>query len=275
MWRKTNVRTFVDVFLLDFFWFDRFVSGYVVSGGVDMYNKVIFVLCAVIMLVGCDQNVSLNLYMRDVNELLASDDEEKVIPIDVKIEILGTGIAGQCSRSEGVEVVEAVASVFEKASLIGCEKISGSMNDRMVISATTGVARSLDNKVKAAPYLIAFDVRKSTKSPKAIISVLFDSMSYTLLQSKIERITQIGKIDIRDATISITFNNDERGAIVVFPNSGTFVNGEPIDGESNFKLEPRQAFELKLGDVKTRSLSNIGWADALAISTEISGGNSD
>jgi hypothetical protein len=205
--------------------------------------------------------------VRDINELLASD-EEKFLPVDVNIEILEMGIEKKCSGPEGAKLVEAIASVFEKASLVGCEKISGSMKDRMVIKATTGLGRSLDNKARSAPYLVFFDVRKSTKSPKAMISVLFDSLQYSLLKSRIESVVPIANLSIDDASISITINNDEKEMVIFYPNTGTFVNGEPVDYEGEVKLEPRNQFNLKLGDVKMAFLSKSKWADAMALNLQ-------
>lgn len=205
--------------------------------------------------------------MRDVTELLASN-EEKFLPVDVQIEIQEMGIAQQCSKPEGAKLVEAVAAAFEKASLVGCEKISGSMKDKMVIKATTAFVFSLDNSVKPGPYLIYFDVRRSKKSPKATISVRFNKFDYVLLQERIRSIMPVTNLDINDARISLVFNNDEREMITVRPIIGTFVNGEPVDTEGEIKLEPRNVFNLKLGDVKTAFLSKAGWTDAMVIDLE-------
>lgn len=56
--------------------------------------------------------------------------------MDIEIEILEAGLDKYCSLPDGQKFVDAVASVFGKASVVKCENIAASMNDRMVIKAT-------------------------------------------------------------------------------------------------------------------------------------------
>ncbi|KQW43160.1 hypothetical protein ASD02_35355 [Ensifer sp. Root1252] len=217
---------------------------------------------------GCDQNLSTTLYMRDVNDLLAST-EAKSLPIDIEIEILEMGITKQCSKPEGMKLVEAVASVFEKAALVGCEKVSGSMNDKMVIKATTVVSLALTNDVVPGPYLVHFDIQKTEETSRAFVLARFNSEKYAYLQDELKRLSPMGGIKIDDARISVAINNDERNPVSVYPHSGTFANGDPVDANYEEKLEPRQEIALKFGDVKMAFLAKTGWAGIANVRTEV------
>lgn len=206
--------------------------------------------------------------MRDVNDLLASS-EAKSLPIDVEIEILEMGIEKQCSKPEGMKLVEAVASVFEKASLVGCEKISGSMNDRMIIKATTIVSLALTNEVIPGPYLMHFNIQKTEETSKAFVLARFNAEKYAYLQSELRRLSPMGGIKIDDARISVAVNNDERNPVTVYPHLGTFADSDPVDANYEAKLEPRQEIALKLGDVKMAFLAKWGWTGIANVRTEV------
>lgn len=238
------------------------------SRGAALIKKFLLTCSILAALCGCDQNLSATLYMRDVNELLAST-EAKTLPIDVEIEILEMGIDKQCSKPEGMKLVEAVGSVFEKASLVGCEKISGSMNDRMVIKATTVLTAAQTTEITPGPYLVHFDVHKTDEPTMAFVVARFDAEKYAALQDQLKRVNPMAGISLDDARISVTLNNDERTPMTVYPFIGTFAGGDPVDGNFDVTLEPRQEIGIKLGDVKMAFLAKWGWAGVANVRTEV------
>lgn len=216
--------------------------------------------CATAALTGCDQNLSATIYLRDVFELVSSTDA-KTLPIDVSIEVLETGIAKQCSKPEGQRFVEAVASVFQKAALVGCEKISGSMNDRMVIKATTMIEAPKTTDVKPGPYLVQFAVHETDKENEAYVIARFNPEKYADLQRQLSDINSMARLKVEDAHVSVTLNNDERDLAKVYLNTGLYADGEPIDNDgAEAQLEPRKEVSLKFGDVKMTFLTKYGWS---------------
>lgn len=245
-----------------------FATGKSRVGGGDLIRKFLLTCWFPAALCGCDQNLSTTLYMRDVNELLAST-EAKSLPIDVEIEILEMGIDKQCSKPEGSKLVGAVGSVFEKASLVGCEKISGSMNDRMVIKATTVLTAALTSEAKPGPYLVHFDVHKTDDTAMAFVVARFNAEKYAALQDQLKRVNPMAGTTLDNARITVALNNDERSPTTVYSSIGTFADGNPVDGNYEVKLEPRQEIGVKLGDVKMAFLAKWGWAGIANVRTEI------
>lgn len=225
-----------------------------------MIKKFIVPCVVALALTGCDQNLSTTVYSRDVKDLLAANDA-KTLPLDVEIEILELGIAEKCSTPEGAKLVEAVAAVFQKASLVGCEKISGSMKDRMVIKATTTISRALTTDTAPGPHLVEFNVYKRDEPDTALIAARFNAEKYSELTRRLTSITPMARINISDARVIVKVNNDERAKVTLVPDRGTFVNNDPIDSEGSANLEPRQEVSIKTGDVKTAFLAKYGWAE--------------
>lgn len=221
-------------------------------------RKSIVVSGLIIALSGCDQNLSTTIYTRDIKDLLASRGEQ-TLPIDVEIEIWEMGIENQCSKPEGAKVIEAIGSVFEKATLVGCEKVSGSMKDKMVIKATTMVAAAQTKEVIPGPYLVHFDIHETDEVDKAFVVARFNKEQYVALQDELRRMNPMNGIKLDDVSVSISINNDEREPMTVYPFIGTFADGEPIDGNHEVALEPRQETRIKFGDVKTAYLARWGW----------------
>ncbi|MEE9983274.1 hypothetical protein [Agrobacterium pusense] len=232
-----------------------------------MFRKLLMMCAAALSLTGCDQNLTATLYARDINELLAAA-EEKSLPLDVEIEILEMGIDKQCSKPEGAKLVEAVSSVFEKAALVGCENISGSMNDRMVIKATTSLSLALTNEVKPGPYLVHFNVQKTDEPNRAFIVARFNAQKYEALNQALRRVSPMASIKIENSRVVVKINNDERSPVTLYPFFGTFAEGDPVDNDWSATLEPRQEVTIKTGDVKTAFLAKNGWAGIANVRTE-------
>lgn len=223
-----------------------------------MLKKIVGFCLASVTLVGCDQNVSTTLYVRDVQEMLAKS-EPSQIPVDISIEVLESGLAQRCSKPEGQELVEAVASVFEKASLVACEKVSGSLNDRMMIKATTLLFYAKPEEPMKSNYLLAFEAfRLENKAPT--VAVTFNSEKYEEIQKRIRRVNTMASIKLSDASISVVINNDLREPVPVVFARGAFVDGKPADQPMQLKLDPRQEANVKLGDVKLAYLAQSGSA---------------
>lgn len=222
---------------------------------------------AALSLAGCDQNLTATLYTRDLNELLAAS-EEKSLPLDVEIEILEMGIDKQCSKPEGAKLVEAVASVFAKATLVGCENVSGSMNDRMIIKATTSLSLALTSEVKPGPYLVHFNVQKTEEPNRAFIVARFNAQKYEALNQALRRVSPMASIKIENARVVVKISNDERSPVTLYPFFGTFAQGDPVDNDWSATLEPRQEVTIKTGDVKTAFLAKYGWTGIANVRTE-------
>jgi len=219
-------------------------------------RKAILASCIALALAGCDQDLAATLYLRDVQDLLSSAEHER-LPTDVTIEVRETGLAKQCEKPEGSQMVEAVASVFEKASLISCESVSGSMNDRMIIKASTYIEHA-GNEGRAGDYLVYFTVHNNDEG-YGTVTVGFNRDKYEVLQKRIQSIFMMVRPSLDNAAISVTVNNDQRRDVHFVTTGGVFADGLPIDGPLELTLAPRQEVRLKLGDVKSSFLSKNGF----------------
>lgn len=223
-----------------------------------MLKKLAGLCLASVALVGCDQNVSATLYVRDIQEMLASTEASQV-PVEITIEVLESGLAQKCNRPEGKELVEAVGTVFEKASLVSCEKVSGSLNDRMTIKATTLLFRAKPDAPMKSNYLLAFEAWHLENGQQAV-SVTFNLQKYEDVQKRLRRVNSMANIKLSDASISVVLNNDLREAATANFSRGVFVDGKPADSAMQLVLNPRQEASVKLGDVKLAYLAQEGSA---------------
>ncbi|WP_445433015.1 DUF7424 family protein [Brucella grignonensis] len=231
--------------------------GELVSGK-SMLKKIAGFCLASMALIGCDQNVSTTLYVLDVEEMLAKS-EPSQISVDISIEVLESGLAQRCSKPEGQELVEAVASVFEKASLVACEKVSGSLNDRMTIKATTLLFYAKPEEPMKSNYLLAFEAFRLENGTSSV-AVTFNAEKYEDIQKRIRRVNTMASIKLSDASISVVVNNDLREPAPVIFSRGVFVDGKPADQPLQLQLNPRQEATVKLGDVKLAYLAQSGSA---------------
>ncbi len=198
---------------------------------------------------------------------MLSSTEASQVPVEVSIEILESGIAQKCARPEGQELVEAVASVFQKASLVGCEKVSGSLNDRMIIKATTLLFRNKPEEPKTSGYVLDFEAAHLQDGLRSVF-IRFDLEKYELLKKRLRQVNSMASIKLEDASISVVLNNDLREPIVTVFSRGSFIDGRPADQAYQIPLNPRQEAILRLGDVKLAYLAQSGSALLFGIPKE-------
>lgn len=229
-----------------------------------MIKKYIAAGFLLMILSACDQNVSAVLYVRDIQDLMSANSASKKIPIDINIDIFETGLANQCDKPEGKAIVDAVASGFEKAVLIGCEKIAGSMKDKMTIKATTKFMARLSDELQPVDYLIEFEAFNNDDQSDGV-DVRFNFEKYNEIQQKLTRINMMANIKVEDANISLTVSNDLRESATVIYSRGVFADGQPLDFGGEQSLEPRQNTIIKFGNVKIAFLAKQTWARAFGI----------
>lgn len=222
--------------------------------------KLAFACFLAASLSGCEQKLSSTLYVRDIQEMAAAAETES-IPVEVRIEVLETGIDQKCSTPEGQQIVESVASVFRSAELAGCEKIAGSMNDRMVIKAGTVMRPMQGDGGDPGEYLVHFEVfNDPNASEMTRVVARFNFEKYEALLAQVSRINSMMSMSLDEARMAVVINNDLRDAATFELDEGVFADGAPIDIKRNVTLEPRQEIAMAFGDVKTAFLGTNGWA---------------
>lgn len=222
-----------------------------------MIRKLSSICLVAVALAGCEQKVSATVYLRDVQQLLSSSAPAE-IPVEIKIDVYETSIEQECQKPSGQKILEAVAAHFEKATLLGCEKIIGSMNGRMSIKATTRLAvpEREDAPIK---YLIELQAGRRPDENVDPLSLRFDPQKYAELQDDLKRISMMSNIKLSDTRVSITVNNDTGAVAPLFFVPGSFVDGEAVDNQQNRHLQLREEAIIELGDVKTAFLGKNGW----------------
>lgn len=204
-------------------------------------------LLLVTFLAACEQKVTATFYLRDVQELF-SEVSNKNPTVDLSIEIFESGLVKKCESSEGNDIVNAIASVFEKATLVACEKMSGSFNDRMIIKASTELKPLKSEGSLKDQYLLSFE-GEETDDGLILVRANYAPEKYEVLQKRLRRINSMLTIKIENVHLSVNLNNDLRDPIDVIINSGVFLNGQPLAGTGEYRLDVREEANIKLGDV--------------------------
>lgn len=223
-------------------------------------KKSVVMLCALMALAGCDQNISADLYVRDLRDLLASDGSKR-LPVTMNMEINAPGLSKQCGQQEGTQIVAAIAGAFEKATVVSCGDVSGSLDDRMIIKATTYIERQKDpTNVEWGRIPLHFAVGNFLDHSNADIYAFFNADAFNALKTQLRSINMLIDPNVRDVSLTVTISNDERDPITIKGIIGSFVNGAPIAVMPEVvKLEPRQEMTIKLGDVEMSYLAQHGW----------------
>ena len=128
---------------------------------------------------------------------------------------------------------------------------------------------ALTSEAKPGPYLVHFDVHKTDDTAMAFVVARFNAEKYAALQDQLKRVNPMAGTTLDNARITVALNNDERSPTTVYSSIGTFADGNPVDGNYEVKLEPRQEIGVKLGDVKMAFLAKWGWAGIANVRTEI------
>ncbi len=216
-----------------------------------------------VALAGCEQKVSATVYLRDVQQLLSSSAPAE-IPVEIKVDVYETSIEQECQKPSGQKILEAVAAHFEKATLLGCEKIAASMNGRMSIKATTRLAAP-EREDAPIKYLIELQASRRPDENVDPLSLRFDPQKYAELQDDLKRISMMSNIKLSDTRVSVAVNNDTGSPVSLFFVPGSFVDGEAIDTTKDRALQLREEAIIELGDVKTAFLGKNGWAFLLGL----------
>jgi len=226
-----------------------------------MLRKLSGVCLIAVALTSCEQKLSTTLYLRDIQQMMTSRQHVEM-PVDIKIDIFETGMENQCDRPSGKEIVELVGAYFERANLLGCEKIAGSMNGRMSIKVTTRLSFT-EQAGAPVKYLLEFQAGPRPAEVSDPLFIRFDPAKYADLQAKVRRLNAMTSIKLSDALITLTINNDLREDVPLTIYSGAYVDGEPMEFQQNRTVRPREEILLEFGDVKSAFLGRYGWGYVL------------
>ncbi|KOC71453.1 hypothetical protein AKG10_32980 [Shinella sp. GWS1] len=211
---------------------------------------------------GCQQNVTADVYARDIKDV-GNDGAE--LKVDMIISILATGISDECDKPAGQAIVKAVAKAFADAMLVGCKNIEGSMNDEMRIRATSRLYRYASNG-EAPKHLVELAVLRLENSPPGgTLVAIFSKPIYRHLEKQISDINMMAKLDFEKTTFTVNLTNDERDPVKTLTFGGSFEDEVPIDRDTGRAIEPRQKIAIRLGDVKMSTLSKDGAVPVVAL----------
>ncbi|WHA43223.1 DUF7424 family protein [Agrobacterium larrymoorei] len=225
--------------------------------GNSVIRKLSGVCLMAVALASCEQKLSATLYLRDIQQMMTSNQHDET-PVDIKIDILETGMENQCDRPSGREIVDLVGSYFEKATLLGCEKIAGSMNGRMSIKVTTRLSYT-EQAEAPVKYLLEFQAGPRPNEVSDPLFIRFDPEKYADLQAKVKRLNAMTSIKLSEARIALTINNDLREDAPLTIYSGAYVDGQPMEFQQNRILKPREETLIEFGNVKSAFLGQYGW----------------
>ena len=234
--------------------------------GKSVIKKLSSVCLMAVALASCEQKLSATLYLRDIQQMMTSNQNVEK-PVDIKIDILETGMENQCERPSGKEIVELVGTYFEKATLLGCEKIAGSMNGRMSIKVTTRLSRTEQNETPAM-HLLEFQAGPTPEKASDPLFIRFDANKYADLQAKLKRLNGMISIKISDTHLALTINNDLRSDASLAIYTGVYVDGQPLEFQEDRVLKPREETVIEFGDVKSAYLGRVGWGYILGLNHE-------
>ncbi len=243
--------------VVGFFGQTEHVVGIKVVRGKTLIRKLSSVCLMAVALTSCEQKLSASLYLRDIQQMITSKQHVET-PVDMRIDILETGMENQCDRPSGKEIVELVGAYFERAMLLGCEKVAGAINGRMSIKVTTRLSYT-DQAGAPVKYLLEFQAGPRPNEVSDPLFVRFDPDKYADLQLKVRRLNAMTSVKLSDTRIALTINNDlrEDAPLTIF--SGAYVDGQPMEFQQDRILKPREEILIEFGDVKSAFLGRYGW----------------
>lgn len=210
-------------------------------------------------LTSCDQNVTATIYVRDIQDLLSQPTDRKTVPVELSLEVLGPGLSKQCDKPETKEMVSAVASHFDSATLVGCEEVSGAMYDVLKIKATTVLEVHAAGADVDIPQLIKFSISRPAPEKdvrSARIFAEFNKQAYDELNDKLRSINMMAQLSPEDAKLTVVLNNDSREPFSWLVNGGTWLDGKPRPYPDESTIDARGTATVKFGDVSMAFLTS-------------------
>ncbi len=213
-------------------------------------------------LTSCDQNIVANIYVRDIQDLIAQPAGGKPVPVNLDLEVQAPGLRDKCDKPEIKEMVAAVGSYFDSATLAGCEQVKGAMYDVMKIKATTVMEVVEEGASVEQKQLVRFVVSRPAPAkgiPSAGVFAQFNRQAYDELNIRLRSINMMAQLKTEEARFTVALNNDTRDQVKWFAEPGNWYDGIPLANFGEDKtVDQRAVLSIKLGDVNTAALTTGG-----------------
>ena len=211
----------------------------------------------VVVLSGCKMNVTPELYLSDLRNVVENGTEGLTTPAAIAVEVPSTENCDEYSAKIG----DVLTGILESYEPRGCT--SGDMKSWLNLEAQIPIMHALNIAEVGMddPSLALFGVLVSPLvegrfEGKVRACLYVNREKYRLLNERMRDVFH-QKIDLAGSTMGILLNNDEREPLT-FNVGGTFLNGAPVYKWAEFSLERRRSAELTISDVGAASLEADG-----------------
>ena len=222
-----------------------------------MTRLMIVVAGLAVMLSGCKMNVTPELYLSDLRDVVENATEGLTTPAAIAVQVPSTEKCDEYTAKIG----DVLTGILESYEARGCT--SEDMNSWLNLEAQVPIMHGtkVGQGGMVDPSLDLFGVFVSP-----IVEGRFEGKVGACLYVNLEKYRLLNermsdafhqKIDLADSTMGMLLNNDEREP-VKFSVGGTFLNGAPVYKWEQFSLERRRSAELEVSDVGAASLEAEG-----------------
>jgi len=226
------------------------VSDLKMSTSRKIKTEFIWVLLLCSSIVGCKPEVSTTLYAGDVLEVINGESELSV-PIQMKLPIMS---ADQCEDDKS-KMMPPLQRYGNNVRFVQCETVSGEMHDFLVTKMDAHIVQKDLYKEDQSFGMFGIVVSKDSNDD---ITIEFVTTKFTEdAVAAIDKQYVMQSVTLDDISLMVTFNNDTRSP-VFFEIDGSFVNGQPIDAPTRFKLSRREEIEVIPSNVRSRSIVSKG-----------------
>lgn len=220
--------------------------------------KLLVTALAVVIVTGCDMNLTANLYTVDLQEAMSGATEVEALA-QVEIEIPS---ADSCDEYT-TKFTGILHGILDEISPRGCKKKGV---ESFLFLETRLPVYADPNQSQDTLFSVLLT---NTENPAHTrVSLRVDTSKFKTLQGRVKDELH-GTISLSDSVVAIVLHNDHRTTIK-FSTSDKFVDGKPVHGNTEFELARRHNATIQLSNVASSYLETVGHATGfdLAIPTQ-------
>ena len=213
----------------------------------------IFAICTLIFLSGCKFNVTADLYIADIREVVLKENSNLTTSATLEVEVPSQE---KCNESSD-ELIRLMEGLVLNLSPRGCVDIGFS------------TYLLLDTDIPIVNGMIAWEQADTLLGVMTLIS---DNVVQVYMMNNLEKFEILSKrvrdehfqsLDISKSIIKVILNNDAQTETITA--RGVFLNGDPVDNFEEYELKRRKELEIKLSNVAAANLGTDGNAFAFLL----------
>ena len=201
---------------------------------------------AVVMVTGCDMNLTANLYTVDLQEAMSGSSEVEALA-QVEIEIPS---ADSCDEYT-TKFTGILHGILDEISPRGCKRKG--VESFLLLETRLPVYA---DPSQSQDTLFGVLLTKPDNSIHTRVSLQVDTSKFKTLKGRVKDEFH-STLSLSDSVVAIVLHNDHRN-VIKFTTSDKFVDGKPVHGNTEFELARRHNATIQLSNVASSYLEMIG-----------------